>query len=1309
MKVIKTILVICLLTTFSSLFAQLPAFPTAEGFGKWATGGRGGKVVEVTNLQDNGTGSFRWALAQYPSEPVTVVFRVSGIINLESPIRCSRTAGTTIAGQTAPGDGICIRGAKCNFGGCKNMIIRHLRFRIGLGENGDGSSYFIEGGSIGIENASNWIIDHCTFGWSGEENMTIYDNTLTTIQWCLVHEGLYDAGHGKGARGYGCQWGGQSATYHHNLLAHNKSRSPRLNGARSNDRRVLIDYVNNVNYNWGNENACYGADMDHSGISHRINFVNNYYKPGPARPGNKSSYYAQSSFHGEQNTSQISQWYMSGNYMGGTANTNKNTNNYNGLDAGPYTSRGISKNQLISNTAFEVPNPVNTQTAQDAYESVLAGAGAFPRDAVDTRIISEVRNGTANCRGSIANVAPGIIDRPSDAGGYPEYKTYNSITDNDHDGMDDYWEAANGLDACNPDDRNFILKSGYTALEAYLCGLCGEEIAVEFSKPYDIVVAKDNSGDYTSIQAALDAAPESAARTLIFVKNGEYKEKLFLGTRYQSSDKVISLIGENVDSVVIVWDDYLGKEIDYPGKDDPITADGATCPTFTINAPDFYMENITVMNPSTNAQAVAICHKGDRHVVKNCKILGNQDTHRTKKGRRYFYYGCTIEGGVDFIYAGGTCYFYKCDIVSNRSGYISAPEDIPYRSTMSNGKPLYYGFFFNDCNLVAKKGLGAGSCYLGRPWGESSGSIFMNCRLGNHINAKAWMEWNGNEKNCSFAEYKNLNADGTALADVSKRASWSMQIAEDDRYYLMNLKNIYQKINAGSPFDPLPSVVAPQAPAQLTVNNRNLSWTAVDKAIGYVIYANDAVLDYAESNSYYDMKSTGKVSYKVKAIGENGCLSGINGSVDSISVDVLDSILNPDYRVRMETNIFPPEAGRISVSPEAVSYDKNAIVDLCAHRNYGYRFLRWIDEDSLTLSTDTCYQHRIEREIVITALFEKLPAYTLSVKNSFSSAVGGKHPDLLKITPSPVWMDGVYGYEAGTKVRLEALGHPLYVFEQWEDGKTTACRTISMDKNQTLTAQFAQKPFIAGWEFSDDVVEYYPSDYHSNTDNIGEMNLLDSKQNYLTWERYPQGYFSKEAIINAQPMDKKCFFQAEFSTMDYSDVLVWSAMKIDQNGYKNQTLEYSLDFGKSYTAFGRQEIPQTDTWTIVKAWLPAEACRQSHVQVRWIPDYHSELFGSISANDGTVLSDVYLLIQEPDALAKTTQDHLKVFLKDRFLFFHSSIPLTSVCLYNITGHCVKQENAKQLECMDVSDLDEGVYLFSAQKTDGSHCVGKIIK
>lgn len=474
---INFVLIACISLTAGNMQAQTKAFPTAEGFGSMASGGRGGKIVEVTTVADNSSnipeGSFRWALQQYPGQPITIVFRVSGLIDLQAELRCKRD-NYTIAGQTAPGDGICIMGDKVNFGGSNNLIIRHLRFRVGtMIDPVTGEPHTSGKGSIGIENASNWIIDHCTFGWSGEENMTIYDNKMTTIQWCIVHEGLYRSGHNKGDRGYGVQWGGQNATFHHNLLAHNYNRSPRFNGARSNDQNVLIDYVNNVNYNWGKSNSCYGSDIEN--VSNRTNFVNNYYKPGPARPGTSSSYFTQSSFSSSQSTGKIAKWYMSGNYMEGSANAAKNNDNYLGLDASAYTAKGVGADALKSETPFEITYPVTTETAEQAYGSVLAGAGAFPRDTVDRRIVNEVKKGTASGSGAYGE-KKGIIDKPDTVGGYPVYNTYNTITDNDHDGLDDAWETVNNLDPQDPTDGNLFVESGYTVLEVYLNSLVGEEI-----------------------------------------------------------------------------------------------------------------------------------------------------------------------------------------------------------------------------------------------------------------------------------------------------------------------------------------------------------------------------------------------------------------------------------------------------------------------------------------------------------------------------------------------------------------------------------------------------------------------------------------------------------------------------------------------------------------------------------------------------------------------------------------------------------------------------------------------------------------
>ena len=461
-----------------ALHAQpLKAFPSAEGFGKYASGGRGGKVVEVTNLNDNGEGSLRWALTEAGREDATIVFRVSGIITLEKDIR-AKLHHVTIAGQTAPGDGILYRGGKLNLGGSRNVIMRNLRGRIGLRNDKD----FIKGGSIGIENADTIIIDHCCFGWSGEENMTIYDNHFTTVQWCIVHEGLYNAGHQKGNRSYACQWGGSPATFHHNLLAHNYNRSARLNGAtnHSQDRNVFMEYQNNVNYNWGKTNSCYGGENEAGeGSTHECNFVGNYYKPGPATPA--GSYFMQLSKARKGKTlTGPSLWFFSGNKMEGDKVATKDNwqavDNQTGFDV-----KSMQSSKTVYPSAFhpkqnafdyeEYRTPV--ESADKAYRHVLSKAGTIHRDAIEQRIVEEVKNGTARYHGTQGSA--GFIDSPADAEGWSQYAAIAAVADNDHDGMDDAWELKNGLDPKDSADRNKVFsKEGYTALEVYLNSLMGE-------------------------------------------------------------------------------------------------------------------------------------------------------------------------------------------------------------------------------------------------------------------------------------------------------------------------------------------------------------------------------------------------------------------------------------------------------------------------------------------------------------------------------------------------------------------------------------------------------------------------------------------------------------------------------------------------------------------------------------------------------------------------------------------------------------------------------------------------------------------
>ena len=462
----------------------LRAFPGAEGYGRNATGGRGGEVVEVTNLLDDPAnspaGSFRWALKQHPGKPITIVFRVSGTIDLKGNNLRSNRSDVTIAGQTAPGDGICIIRGNINLGGSRNLIVRHIRSRVGTKEGvSDPTGAFIAGAALSLENGGNFIIDHCSFSWSAEENIGFYDNDNTTVQWCIISEGLYDAGHGKGARSYGAVVGGKTATYHHNLIAHNVNRSPRYGATTKNDPVMLLDYVNNVHYNWGKANPFYGGDnRQGSAGKFQINIVNNYYRPGPAYDGSRRTKIVVISYGAGQGRDQ-SFWHIDGNYIEGAANTSINSNNYNTVEiADEFIAMGMTVNDFKS-ARFSVPYPVETESAHQALNSVLKKAGAFPRDTLDRRIIRETKNGEATFTGRYntdGKYGYGIIDKPENTEGYPEYKTYNVPADSDHDGIPDAWETANGLNPNDPADgaKTTLTRGTYTNLEVYLYDLVRE-------------------------------------------------------------------------------------------------------------------------------------------------------------------------------------------------------------------------------------------------------------------------------------------------------------------------------------------------------------------------------------------------------------------------------------------------------------------------------------------------------------------------------------------------------------------------------------------------------------------------------------------------------------------------------------------------------------------------------------------------------------------------------------------------------------------------------------------------------------------
>ncbi len=442
----------------------IPAFPGAWGGGMFVTGGRGGQVLAVTNLNDSGPGSFRAAL-ETPG-PRIVVFRVAGTIHLDTNLNINHP-DITIAGQSAPGDGICIAGQSLNIN-THNVIVRHLRARRGDPKGGQGSD------NIGGNPEGQIIIDHCSASWGMDENLSLYrymkkmpdgpdikmPTEALTIQWSISSEALNNKNHA-----FGGTWGGKDSTFHHNLFACNTARNPSI--GMSGD----FDFRNNVIFNWGHRT------MDGGDETSCVNVINNYYKPGPAAKGSmvntivridQRSQYSPGSAWAEggwyqKERNRPGKWYIAGNIVDGhPAVTEDNWQGVTDLDGG----RAVIPVARV-NTPFEAW-PIPQETAEKAFASVLAKVGATlpKRDSVDARVVEMVRTGNVG-KGN------GIINNPDEVGGYPNL-TFNPAdvpADTDNDGMPDTWETTHKLDPKNPADGSLDSDGdGYTNVEEFLNG-----------------------------------------------------------------------------------------------------------------------------------------------------------------------------------------------------------------------------------------------------------------------------------------------------------------------------------------------------------------------------------------------------------------------------------------------------------------------------------------------------------------------------------------------------------------------------------------------------------------------------------------------------------------------------------------------------------------------------------------------------------------------------------------------------------------------------------------------------------------------
>lgn len=475
---------------------QVPAFPGAEGHGRYTTGGRGGDVYHVTNLNDSGTGSLRDAVSKANR---IVVFDVAGVIALKSDLTIKDNI--TIAGQTAPYPGITLRYRTVRPGA--NNIIRFIRIRRGQEKDvNDGAD------ALWQRQKTAMILDHCSFSWSIDEVASFYDNNNFTMQWCTLGESLNNAGHGKGAHGYGGIWGGKLASFHHNMICHVNNRAPRFNGARYNwsgcKNNLLydeykwgntvqaenVDFRNCVIYNCGN--GCYGGPG-----GGYINIVNNFYKTGPSAPTSRvttvSIANSTSSKDNKEYWDMTSRYYINGNQVNSTENKDWKDVSYDSgiqtIDGEKYTIDSlhyygdtvtyVKNNKGVDCVKIKLDGPtvtgeVTTHTATTAFDKVLTYSGAsLFIDEVDARYFQEAKDGTATYTGSVTKKA-GRIDLVSDVNGYTEdnFPTgqREADFDADGDGIADAWEEANGGDL-DPNAYTVDTKGWYTNLEVYINSL----------------------------------------------------------------------------------------------------------------------------------------------------------------------------------------------------------------------------------------------------------------------------------------------------------------------------------------------------------------------------------------------------------------------------------------------------------------------------------------------------------------------------------------------------------------------------------------------------------------------------------------------------------------------------------------------------------------------------------------------------------------------------------------------------------------------------------------------------------------------
>jgi len=437
--------------TGSSLLgaAVIAAFPGAEGFGRLAVGGRGGDVYKVTNLEDSGPGSLREGILS-ATGPRTIIFEVSGTIQLKSTLAVDKSF-ITIAGQTAPGDGITLRDYTFRIRNAHDVVLRYLRVRLGdqnkpIGAPGGDDTF-------NTEDVDRIIVDHCSFSWAIDGTHDLRRGGNFTLQWCIISEALNNSLHNKGSHAMAASYRDLSGpiSLHHNLISTCRDRHPTLGSAKG-PPQYVVDFRNNVIYNWSSGGTANFAD-------HFVNCINNVWRPGPMSDATKLPI----AMKGGQPT--MAKGHMSGNIFENRDDLTRD--NYAALDfkrwlnpSTNYKYRGTVDDWKSPPASLGADMPA-TQSAAEAMKLVLARSGAsLHRDAVDDRVIGNVRNHQGR-----------LVDSQEEVGGWPKLQSKPAPVDTDNDGLPDEWENQHGLNSRSLADGSLVAANGYTNLENYLNSL----------------------------------------------------------------------------------------------------------------------------------------------------------------------------------------------------------------------------------------------------------------------------------------------------------------------------------------------------------------------------------------------------------------------------------------------------------------------------------------------------------------------------------------------------------------------------------------------------------------------------------------------------------------------------------------------------------------------------------------------------------------------------------------------------------------------------------------------------------------------